>query len=72
LDTVVFHLGSNAGYDSIEECFRDLSEHIFALETGLSSDPAMNWKLSALDKYSFGFEFRCPFTSEVGPGGQYF
>lgn len=45
-------LGSNAGYDSIEECFRDLSEHIFALETGLSSDPAMNWKLSALDKYA--------------------
>lgn len=45
-------LGSKAGYDSIEECFRDLSEHIFALETGLSSDPAMNWKLSSLDKYT--------------------
>ena len=45
-------LGSNAGYDSIEECFRDLSDHIFALETGLSSDPAMNWKLSSLDRYS--------------------
>lgn len=45
-------LGSKAGYDSIEECFRDLSEHIFALETGLSSDPTMNWKLSALDKYA--------------------
>lgn len=45
-------LGSKAGYDNIEACFRDLSGHIFALETGLSSDPIMNWKLSALDKYS--------------------
>ena len=45
-------LGSKAGYDSIEECFRDLSEHIFALETGLSSDPVMNWKLSSLDRYT--------------------
>lgn len=45
-------LGSNGGYDSIEECFRDLSGHIFALETGLSSDPAMNWKLSSLDRYA--------------------
>ena len=45
-------LGSKAGYDSIEECFRDLSEHIFALETGLSSDPSMNWKVSSLDKYA--------------------
>ena len=45
-------LGSKGGYDSVEECFRDLSDHIFALETGLSSDPAMNWKISALDKYT--------------------
>ncbi len=45
-------LGSKGGYDSIEECFRDLSGHIFALETGLSSDPAMNWKLSSLDRYA--------------------
>ncbi|MEL6412673.1 MAG: UvrD-helicase domain-containing protein, partial [Bacteroidota bacterium] len=45
-------LGSKAGYDSIEACFRDLTDHIFALETGLSSDPAMNWKLSALDRYT--------------------
>jgi len=45
-------LGSKAGYDSIEECFRDLSQHIFALETGLSSDPEMNWKVSSLDKYT--------------------
>jgi uncharacterized protein (TIGR00375 family) len=45
-------LGSQGGYDSIEACFRDLSAYIFALETGLSSDPPMNWKLSALDRYS--------------------
>jgi len=42
-------LGSKSGFDSIEECFGDLSSHIFAVETGLSSDPAMNWRISALD-----------------------
>ncbi len=42
--------GSKSGFDSIEECFGDYSEHIHAIETGLSSDPAMNWRLSALDK----------------------
>lgn len=45
-------LGSKGGYDSIDECFRDLSDHIFAIETGLSSDPAMNWKWSALDRFT--------------------
>ena len=45
-------LGSKAGYNSIEACFQDLSSHIFALETGLSSDPAMNWQWSKLDKYA--------------------
>ncbi|HVZ98421.1 MAG TPA: UvrD-helicase domain-containing protein [Chitinophagaceae bacterium] len=44
--------GSKSGYDSVKECFRDLSGHIFALETGLSSDPEMNWRLSMLDKYT--------------------
>lgn len=43
--------GSNSGFDSIEECFGSLSEEIFALETGLSSDPQMNWLWSALDRY---------------------
>ncbi|MFH0803497.1 MAG: endonuclease Q family protein [Candidatus Tagabacteria bacterium] len=41
--------GSMSGFDSIEECFEDLSPHIFAIETGISSDPAMNWRLSKLD-----------------------
>ncbi len=45
-------LGSKSGFDSVEECFEDLTPHIFALETGLSSDPAMNWRISALDRYT--------------------
>jgi len=44
--------GANSGFDTIEECFEEMTPYIFALETGLSSDPAMNWRLSALDKYS--------------------
>ncbi len=43
--------GSKSGFDSIEECFGKLSKEIFALETGLSSDPEMNWTLSALDRF---------------------
>ncbi len=42
-------MGSKSGFDSIEECFEDLTPHIFAVETGLSSDPPMNWRVSALD-----------------------
>ncbi len=45
-------LGSKSGFDSIEECFGDKSKHIYAIETGMSSDPAMNWRLSCLDKYA--------------------
>ncbi len=44
-------LGSKSGFDSLEECFEDLTEHIFAVETGLSSDPEMNWRLSVLDRF---------------------
>src|SRR5262249_31474878 len=43
-------LGSQSGFDSIVECYGELSEHIFAVETGLSSDPPMNWRLSLLDR----------------------
>ena len=42
-------LGSKSGFDAVEECFEDLSNYIFAAETGLSSDPAMNWRVSKLD-----------------------
>ena len=44
-------LGSKSGFDSIDECYGDLAGHIFAAETGLSSDPEMNWTVSSLDKY---------------------
>ena len=43
--------GAFSGFDAIEDCFEDLTPCIHALETGLSSDPPMNWRLSALDKY---------------------
>jgi len=42
--------GSKSGFDSIEECFEEYSKYIYAIETGLSSDPPMNWRLAALDK----------------------
>lgn len=42
-------LGSMSGFDSIEECFEELTPNILAIETGLSSDPPMNWRLSKLD-----------------------
>jgi uncharacterized protein (TIGR00375 family) len=44
--------GANSGFDAIEDCFEEMTPHIFALETGLSSDPSMNWRLSQLDKYT--------------------
>ncbi|MFA5127840.1 MAG: endonuclease Q family protein [Patescibacteria group bacterium] len=44
--------GSKSGYDKLEDCFEELSPHVCALETGLSSDPAMNHLWSALDKYT--------------------
>lgn len=43
--------GAFSGFDTVEECFEDLSGHIHAMETGLSSDPPMNWRVSALDNY---------------------
>ena len=44
-------LGSKSGFDRVEECYDDLAGHIFALETGLSADPAMCWRVSGLDRY---------------------
>ncbi len=44
--------GSKSGFDTIEECFEEYTKYIFALETGLSSDPAMNWRLSTLDRFA--------------------
>ncbi len=45
-------MGSKSGFDSVDDCYGDLAEHIFAVETGLSSDPAMNWRLSQLDRFT--------------------
>ena len=44
--------GSKSGFDHIEDCYQDQSKNIHALETGLSSDPAMNWRLSQLDRFA--------------------
>jgi len=44
--------GSMSGFDSIKECYQDQIKHIHALETGLSSDPEMNWRLSQLDRFT--------------------
>jgi len=44
-------LDSKSGFDAVQDCYADLAPHVFALETGLSSDPAMNWRISSLDRY---------------------
>ncbi len=44
--------GSNSGFDAVEECFGDMTGEVFAVETGLSSDPPMNWRVSALDRFA--------------------
>jgi len=44
--------GAFSGFDRVEDCYQDMTKYIHALETGLSSDPPMNWRLSALDKYA--------------------
>ena len=44
--------GAFSGFDRMEDCYQDMTRHIHALETGLSSDPPMNWRLSALDKFT--------------------
>ncbi|GHU26743.1 ATP-dependent DNA helicase UvrD [Spirochaetia bacterium] len=45
-------LGANSGFDSIDECYGDLAGHIHAIETGLSSNPPMNWAVSGLDRFA--------------------
>lgn len=44
--------GSESGYDSLEECFEEMTPYIYGIETGLSSDPAMNWRVKELDSRS--------------------
>ncbi len=58
--------GSKSGFNSIEECFGDLSSHIFALETGLSSDPDMNRLISGLDHCALISNSDCHSPSKLG------
>jgi len=58
--------GSKSGFNSIEDCFGDLTEHIFALETGLSSDPDMNRRISALDRFTLISNSDCHSPSKLG------
>jgi DNA helicase-2/ATP-dependent DNA helicase PcrA len=58
--------GSKSGFDDIEDCFGDLSKYIFALETGLSSDPDMNRLVSALDRFSLISNSDCHSPGKLG------
>ena len=58
--------GSKSGFDAIEDCFGDLTSHIFALETGLSSDPDMNRLISALDRFSLISNSDCHSPAKLG------
>lgn len=58
--------GSRSGFDSVEECFGDLHSQVFALETGLSSDPAMNRMVSALDRFALMSNSDCHSPSRLG------
>ncbi|MHB8809379.1 MAG: UvrD-helicase domain-containing protein [Desulfobulbaceae bacterium] len=58
--------GSKSGFDAIEECFGDLSDQVFALETGLSSDPDMNRLVSALDRFTLISNSDCHSPGKLG------
>ncbi|HIJ89675.1 MAG: UvrD-helicase domain-containing protein [Desulfobulbaceae bacterium] len=58
--------GSRSGFDTIEECYGDLSPHVFALETGLSSDPDMNRLIPALDRFALISNSDCHSPSKLG------
>ena len=58
--------GSKSGFDAIEECYGDLTGYIFALETGLSSDPDMNRLISSLDRFSLISNSDCHSPSKLG------
>ena len=58
--------GSKSGFDSLEECFDEYAKHIYAIETGLSSNPAMNWRLSALDNIALLSNSDCHSVAKMG------
>ncbi|MCD6571011.1 MAG: UvrD-helicase domain-containing protein [Deltaproteobacteria bacterium] len=59
-------LGSKSGFDSIRQCYGDLEPYIFAVETGLSSDPPMNWQVSSLDRYHLVSNSDAHSTEKIG------
>lgn len=58
--------GANSGFDKIEECFEEEAENIYSLETGLSSDPAMNWRWSGLDRLTLTSNSDAHSPSKIG------
>jgi uncharacterized protein (TIGR00375 family) len=58
--------GAASGFDSLEECYADLTPHISAIETGLSSDPLMNWRLSTLDRITLISNSDAHSTAKIG------
>ena len=58
--------GSASGFDSLEECFEELTPHIHAVETGLSSDPPMNWRIAGLDRLTLISNSDCHSASKIG------
>ena len=59
-------LGSKSGFDSADECFGDYVKHVFAVETGLSSDPPMNWRVSSLDRFTLVSNSDCHSSDMLG------
>ena len=59
-------LGAASGFDSLQECYEELTPHIYAIETGLSSDPLMNWRLSALDAITLVSNSDAHSASKIG------
>jgi uncharacterized protein (TIGR00375 family) len=59
-------LGAASGFDSLQECYEELTPHIYAIETGLSSDPPMNWRLSDLDEITLVSNSDAHSASKIG------
>ncbi len=65
-------LGSKSGFDSLAEAYEDMTSYIFACETGLSSDPKMNWRVSGLDNISLISNSDCHSSSKIAREGNVF
>ena len=63
--------GAFSGFDTVEECFEDLTPYIHAMETGLSSDPPMNWRVSALDRYQLISNSGRPLSRKIRKRGKF-